>query len=43
MVKSFRHKGLERYFATGTTKGIDAQHAAKLRRLLAALHTAEGP
>jgi proteic killer suppression protein len=27
----------------GATKGIDAQHAAKLRRLLAAPHTAEGP
>lgn len=43
MIKDFRHKGLEQYFATGTTRGINAQHAAKLRRLLTALHTAEGP
>jgi proteic killer suppression protein len=43
MIKGFRHKGLERFFVVGTTKGIDAQHAAKLRRLLAVLHTAEGP
>ena len=43
MIKGFRHKGLEHFFATGTTKGINAQHAAKLRRLLTALHMAEGP
>jgi proteic killer suppression protein len=43
VIKDFRHKGLEQYFATGTTRGINAQHAAKLRRLLTALHTAEGP
>jgi proteic killer suppression protein len=40
MIKSFRHKGLERFFSTGTTRGIDAQQAAKLRRLLTALHMA---
>ncbi len=43
MIRSFRHKGLERFFTTGTTSGINAQHAAKIGRLLAALHTAEGP
>ena len=43
MIKGFRHKGLEQFFTTGTTRGINAQHAAKLRRLLTALHTAEGP
>jgi proteic killer suppression protein len=43
MIKSFRHSGLERFFATGTNRGINAQHAAKLRRLLFALSTAEGP
>jgi proteic killer suppression protein len=43
LIKGFRHKGLEQFFLMGTTQGINAQHAAKLRRLLAALHTAEGP
>lgn len=43
MIKSFRHKGLEQFFATGTTKGINTQYAAKLRRLLTALHLAVGP
>ena len=43
MIKSFRHKGLARFFATGSTRGIDARHAAKLRRMLFALDAAEGP
>ena len=42
MIKGFRHKGLEQFFATGTTRGINAQHAAKLRRLLTTLHAARG-
>jgi proteic killer suppression protein len=43
MIKSFRHKGLERFFSTGTTRGIDAQYAVKLRRLLTALREASVP
>jgi proteic killer suppression protein len=43
MIKGFRHKGLERFFASGNARGLNAQHAAKLRRLLTALHTASGP
>jgi proteic killer suppression protein len=43
MIKGFRHKGLERFFTHGTTSGINAQHAAKLKRLLAVLHTAQAP
>jgi toxin HigB-1 len=31
VIKRFRHKGLESLFLTGSTKGIDAQLAAKLR------------
>jgi hypothetical protein len=42
MIRSFRHKGLEQFFATGTTRGINAQQAAKLRRLLTTLHMAVG-
>lgn len=40
MIKSFRHKGLERFFATGRTAGIQAKHAKRLRLQLAALDTA---
>jgi len=43
MIKNFRHKGLETFFTTGSTKGINARHADKLGRLLAALHTAQSP
>ena len=40
MIKSFKHKGLERFFLSGITKGIQANHAKKLRLQLAALDTA---
>lgn len=40
MIKSFRHKGLERFFKTGTTAGIQSAHAKKLRRQLLILDTA---
>ena len=43
MILSFRHKGLERFYTTGTTKGIQAIHAARLRYLLTALSVARGP
>jgi toxin HigB-1 len=39
----FRHKGLERLFASGDTRGVNAQYAKRLRRLLAALSTAASP
>ena len=40
MIKSFKHKGLEKFYSTGTKKGIQATHASKLRMQLAALDTA---
>jgi proteic killer suppression protein len=40
MIKSFKHKGLEQLFTAGSTRGIQAAHAAKLRMQLAALNTA---
>ncbi len=43
MIKSFRHKELERFFTTGSTRGLDARVAPKLRRILTALHTATEP
>jgi proteic killer suppression protein len=39
----FRHKGLERLFASGETRGVSAQQAKGLRRLLASLSTATSP
>lgn len=41
MIKSFKHKGLERFFKHGITSGIDAQQATKIRLRLAALDAAE--
>jgi|TARA_R110000772_G_scaffold196986_2_gene307747 proteic killer suppression protein len=40
MIKSFKHKGLRRYYETGSTRGIQANHAKRLRMQLAALDTA---
>jgi proteic killer suppression protein len=41
MIKSFRHKGLRKLFETGSTAGIQADHAKRLRMQLAALDTAQ--
>ena len=40
MIQSFRHKGLKRFFETGSFAGIQAKHAKRLRMQLAALDTA---
>jgi proteic killer suppression protein len=39
VIRSFKHKGLEKFFASGSTAGIQAHHAKKLRMQLTALHT----
>ena len=41
MIKSFKHKGLEKFFETGSTRGIQSSHSKKLRMQLAALDTAQ--
>lgn len=41
MIKSFRHKGLRRLYETGSTSGVQASHAKRLRMQLAALDTAQ--
>jgi len=41
MIKSFRHKGLRRFFETGSTSGIQAAHAGRLSRQLLALNAAQ--
>lgn len=42
MIVSFRHKGLEAFYRSGTTKGIQSVHAAKLGRILTLLEVAAG-
>jgi len=41
MIKSFKHKGLQRFFESGTTRGIQSEHVKKLRMQLAAMDTAQ--
>jgi proteic killer suppression protein len=43
MIKTFRHKGLERFFREGTKAGIQAAHANRLRLQLLALDQAVRP
>ncbi len=40
MIKSFKHKGLRKFFETGSKAGIQAKHERKLRMQLAAIDTA---
>jgi toxin HigB-1 len=39
MIKSFRHKGLKKFFDSGSVAGILPQHAKRLRMQLVALDT----
>lgn len=43
MIKSFQHKGLERFYRTGSKAGIQAAHEARLKRQLIRLDSATGP
>lgn len=43
MIKTFAHKGLELFFYTGNTKGIQAKHARRLGMILDMLDNAEEP
>jgi len=43
MIRSFKHKGLERFFLKGTKLGIQAQHADRLRLILGRLNAAVDP
>lgn len=40
MIKSFRHKGVERVFSTGSKAGIQPKHAKRLRLQLGMLDAA---
>lgn len=41
MIKSFIHKGLEKFFRTGSKAGIQAKHSERLRLILAQLNQAK--
>ena len=37
MIRSFKHKGLQRFFESGETSGIQSAHAKRLRLILGRL------
>ena len=43
MIKSFRHRGVERFFRSGSQAGIQPKHAKRLRLQLGQLDAASGP
>lgn len=43
MIRSFRHKGLEAFYRTGSKAGIQPHHASRLRAQLSALDVAACP
>jgi toxin HigB-1 len=43
MIRSFRHKGIKKFFLTGSKAGIQPSHAAKLNDQLAALNVSYKP
>lgn len=42
-IKSFRHKGLRRFFESGSAAGIQAKHTGRLRLILGRLNAAAEP
>jgi len=43
VIRSFKHKGLERFFLTGSKAGIRPEQTERLRLILAQLHVAVAP
>lgn len=43
MIKTFRHKGLQAFFETGSKAGIQPHHASRLSRQLTRLDLAKQP
>jgi len=41
MIRNFKLKGLKRLFESGISSGVEAQHAARIKKTLALLETAE--
>lgn len=43
MIKSFRHKGLEKLYETGSLQGVRPEHGNRLRLILARLDASQTP
>ena len=43
MIREFKHKGLEKFFLTGSKAGIQAAQAGKLRLILGRLNASTSP
>lgn len=43
MIRSFRHKGVKKFYETGSTVGVQPHHRTRLRILLTALDAAVLP
>lgn len=43
MIRSFRHKGLQRFFDSGSKAGIQPSHADRLRLILGRLDASTAP
>ncbi|MFA7658343.1 MAG: type II toxin-antitoxin system RelE/ParE family toxin [Candidatus Gastranaerophilaceae bacterium] len=41
MIKNFKHKGLEKFYLDGITKGIQSEHALKIKIILTRLNQIE--
>jgi len=41
MIRTFKHKGLQRFFESGSVAGVNPSHRQKLRMRLTALDTAK--
>jgi proteic killer suppression protein len=42
-IRRFQHKGLQRFFVTGSRRGIQPKHADRLRLILGRLNVASTP
>ncbi len=43
IIACFKHRGLKQFFELGTTRGIQAKHAKRIRLILARLNAATSP
>ena len=43
MIQGFKHKGLEKFFTTGSKVGIQAKHAHRLQLILGRLNASTSP
>jgi proteic killer suppression protein len=43
VISGFKHRGLQRFFETGTTRGIQANQAKRIRLILGRLNASTAP